>query len=228
MTELPTTFLLYIRSRKSSADPYSGFIHVKAELPTNEINPTRYQLTPEPVTQPFTITKMPNVNGYSYMGQIAYVDKTNMTVRKPTNDWSAYCNVKDSAGQPVHILEITTPACLFAMRLKRNVQIIGPVPVLFPPTGGEPAAQTQTQTQPVRRKVLPALPTLNIHVARQLLELAQLRKDMCPIIVEEFVSGHTAAMPCGHLFSQLAIEESFKVKMSQCPACRQDGTPCYV
>ena len=69
---------------------------------------------------------------------------------------------------------------------------------------------------------------LNLFVAKQLLELAQLKKEMCPIIAEEFSVGHTAAMPCGHLFSQTAIEESFKKERNKCPACRQMGSPTYV
>ena len=69
---------------------------------------------------------------------------------------------------------------------------------------------------------------LNLFVAKQLLELAQLKKEMCPIIAEEYSAGHTAAMPCGHLFSQTAIEESFKKERNKCPACRQIGSPTYV
>jgi hypothetical protein len=69
---------------------------------------------------------------------------------------------------------------------------------------------------------------LNLYVAKQLLELAQLKKEMCPIIAEEFSAGHSAAMPCGHLFSQTAIEESFKKERNKCPACRQMGSPTYV
>jgi len=65
-------------------------------------------------------------------------------------------------------------------------------------------------------------------VARQLLELAQMRKELCPIVAEEFSAGNTAAMPCGHLFAQIAIEESFKKEPNRCPACRQSGRPTYV
>jgi hypothetical protein len=65
-------------------------------------------------------------------------------------------------------------------------------------------------------------------VARQLLELAQMRKELCPIVAEEFSTGNTAVMPCGHLFAQMAIEESFKKEPDRCPACRQTGRPTYV
>jgi hypothetical protein len=65
-------------------------------------------------------------------------------------------------------------------------------------------------------------------VAKQLLALARIRHDMCPIVAEEFSEGNTAAMPCGHLFAQIAIEESFKKMPRICPACRAQGLPTYV
>lgn len=65
-------------------------------------------------------------------------------------------------------------------------------------------------------------------VATQLLQLAILRHEMCPIVAEEFSAGNCAAMPCGHLFAKMAIEESFKKEPSRCPACRQTGSPTFV
>jgi hypothetical protein len=78
--------------------------------------------------------------------------------------------------------------------------------------------------------VAPAVPRgdLRLFVAKQLLELAQIKKEMCPITAEEYSNGNTAAMPCGHLFMQIAIEESFKKEPGKCPACRQPGRPTYV
>ena len=70
--------------------------------------------------------------------------------------------------------------------------------------------------------------SLNLFVAKQLLAFAQSKKELCPIVAEEFSSGHTAVMPCGHLFAQIAIEESFKKESRKCPSCRQIGTPTYV
>ena len=85
---------------------------------------------------------------------------------------------------------------------------------------------------PIKRKklVAPTKPAgdLSVHVARKLMELAILKKDMCPITVEEFSAGNTAVMPCGHLFMQMAIEESFKKEHRKCPECRQIGSPTYV
>ena len=65
-------------------------------------------------------------------------------------------------------------------------------------------------------------------VAKQLLALAKLRHEECPIIAEEFSEGNAAVMPCGHLFAQIAIEESFKKALDTCPACRARGRPTYV
>ena len=69
------------------------------------------------------------------------------------------------------------------------------------------------------------LPTIGIHIATQLLELAQLKHDMCPITAEEFITGETAVMPCGHMFMRFGLEETFKTPVSKniCPSCRQKG-----
>jgi len=69
--------------------------------------------------------------------------------------------------------------------------------------------------------------SLPLFVSRQLLQLAQLRKEMCPITAEDYITGQTAVMPCGHLFMQMAIEETFKSEPNCCPACRQKGRPTY-
>jgi hypothetical protein len=69
---------------------------------------------------------------------------------------------------------------------------------------------------------------LHPFVAKQLMELAKSRGEFCPIVAEEFSIGNTAVMPCGHLFAQIAIEESFKKELYKCPACRQSGRPTYV
>jgi hypothetical protein len=79
-----------------------------------------------------------------------------------------------------------------------------------------------------RPKTKSAVGDLAFHVARQLLELAQLKKEQCPITVEDYITGQTAAMPCGHLFMQMAIEETFKKEPNKCPWCRQPGRPTFV
>ena len=69
---------------------------------------------------------------------------------------------------------------------------------------------------------------LSPFVAKQLMELAKSKNEFCPIVAEEFSTGNTAVMPCGHLFAQVAIEESFKKELYKCPSCRQSGRPTYV
>jgi hypothetical protein len=70
--------------------------------------------------------------------------------------------------------------------------------------------------------------TLAPFVAKQLFDLAVIRKEQCPVTMEDFSAGNTAVMPCGHLFMQFAIEESFKKEPYKCPWCRQAGKPAYV
>lgn len=81
-----------------------------------------------------------------------------------------------------------------------------------------------------KKRPAPTGKGLEKFVAKQLLDLAILRKEMCPITAEEFSEGNTAVMPCGHLFMQFAIEESFKIEKekNKCPWCRQMGAPTYV
>ena len=81
---------------------------------------------------------------------------------------------------------------------------------------------------PRRKLFTSGLGELCLYVAKQLYDLAVLRKEQCPITVEEFSQGNTAVMPCGHLFMQMAIEESFKKEPNKCPSCRQEGKPTYV
>jgi hypothetical protein len=64
-------------------------------------------------------------------------------------------------------------------------------------------------------------------VARQLVDLAILRHEQCPITIEDYVVGHTAVLPCGHLFARAALEECFKKDADTCPACRAKGRPTY-
>ena len=115
-----------------------------------------------------------------------------------------------------------------------TVQHVSPLPSTAPSAPSAPKKK-KISHNPTPASLLPPIVTakasksdMNLFVAKQLLELAQLKKEMCPIIAEEFSAGHTAAMPCGHLFSQTAIEESFKKERNKCPACRQMGSPTYV
>lgn len=109
----------------------------------------------------------------------------------------------------------TTPLSLLAALASLTTP--APVPAPAPVPKKKPAAPRP-----------PPIGDLSPHVAKQLLALARLRKEECPIIAEEFTDGNTAVMPCGHLFSRMGIEESFKKEPRKCPACRAAGHPTLV
>jgi hypothetical protein len=125
----------------------------------------------------------------------------------------------------------TAPASMPLLDVANQISQIlsAPIPPIpLPPS----AAAAMPAPVPKKKKVthpsIPAVGELNPHVAKQLLALARLRKEECPIIAEEYTEGNTAVMPCGHLFSRLGIEESFKKEPRKCPACRSSGNPTFV
>lgn len=69
---------------------------------------------------------------------------------------------------------------------------------------------------------------MNPYIASQLLAFAQMKGEVCPITAGYYEDKDTAVMPCGHLFSKLAIIETFKKEPNKCPACRAAGTPVIV
>jgi len=69
---------------------------------------------------------------------------------------------------------------------------------------------------------------MNTYIASQLLAFAQMKGDVCPITAGEYEDKDTAVMPCGHLFSKFAIDETFKKEPGKCPVCRATGTPTIV
>ena len=194
-------------------------------------------LTPAPhaVANPYTIEKPVNSTG-SPIGTVLF---------KPTNGLNALFKKRikqhtdivikattwtnnGEEHQPMFVLSMTAPQVMFdSGALKRNVNFVAataPVPDPVPvPTG------PSVPGGPRQKKCVPCVSNqLSPFVAKQLFDLAVLRKDQCPITVEDFSVGNTAAMPCGHLFMQFAIEESFKKEANKCPWCRQLGKPTYI
>lgn len=208
MTALPPQFFLYFPNRHSTADPHSGFVLMNATLEENawRIMPvpqttTQYTLTPP--SQQFTILHSLQLN-------VHHEAEAGLILKKTICEHGI--QIVGPQATPVRVFELIKHTTVFVSILKRNVKIVStpaPAPVPAP-------------------KKSPAVISITPHVARQLLELARLKHDTCPIIMEELMEGHTAAMPCGHLFSRLAIEESFKKEPATCPACRQKGEPAYV
>ncbi len=113
-----------------------------------------------------------------------------------------------------------------------------------PPVQPPPPVQTPpVQPQPVQppRKKTPSQPLVSRalcpFVAKKLLELAVYTKqNTCPITLEELIlpttdtSSNVAVMPCGHIFSDVAITESFKITANRntCPQCRSPGYPTFL
>jgi hypothetical protein len=236
MPDLPEFFILYNPSRGSQSDPYSGLCYVRADKVG-----TAYTLQALPA-QPniFPIQHVPDgkKGHYTHFGHVEFtLPNVGTTVNKAVSDWTLHFQMKPSAASPTSpllpVLEIRPrPGEHFPQMLKRNFAVelasagAPPSISLSGPPSANPIPTPPTPT--VIRKVRPNLQALNPHVAKQLLTLAKNEKSMCPITAEEFVEGHTAAMPCGHLFMRIAIEESFKVKNNECPLCRLAGQPVYI
>ena len=215
---------MYIPQRKSQ-NAYSGLVYITSEKIGDVI-----KLSSAPSSLSFTIDKIPQgkIGISTTLGMYTILNKAGVAVRKRLRSWTSWFNVRDSANQQIEVIEIPVQASLFTTTQKRNVK--------FEQPASQPASQTASQTASAqiehvpapKYKVKPDMQQLLPFVAKQLFTFAKLTKEMCPITVEEFAEGHTAVMPCGHLFMQMAIEESFKIKKNQCPACRQAGVPFYV
>ena len=175
-----------------------GFVMVRTFMGSG------YRLTIEPATNAqYRLNRISSLAKPAKKFKIPFelADKT--VVMKEVWDWTGILQIKLTSGLEIPVLTVINHVPLIGRAAKQNFQLAPP-----------PAA--------------PPLPTLSPFVARQLLELAQLKRDLCPITVEEFAVGDTAVLPCGHLFTRLAMTESFKAAPNKCPACRVVGTPVYV
>jgi hypothetical protein len=238
MTALPELFILYNRTRKSS-DPYCGLAYVKATVNPSEGTFTTLEVLPSQ-TGTFLISKTPTGTGTKqYFGNVQLKSYSPGThPYKVIMDWTSHFNVRTAPGMPViPVLEIVTrPREHFPKMVKRNLVFqltdaaasvptatvsIDSIPL---PSNIEVVTPAQNQKKVIKIKQN----TINLYVARQLFELARLKKDLCPITAEEFIAGETGVMPCGHLFMKIGIEESFKSRSGQCPLCREAGFPTYV
>jgi len=135
--------------------------------------------------------------------------------------------VTDATGQQIKVISMGQHTTVFGShKLHKNFTCF----IADPPAA--PAVQQATgpasPKQKKEKEKKSHVGGLNPYVAKQLFDLAVLRKELCPIVAEEFILGNTAVMPCGHLFMQMAIEESFKKEANKCPWCRQMGAPTYI
>ena len=241
MAMLPEAFILYNPLSKSAKDPFKGLTHVNATKIETTWNLTQSTFNQEDF---YTIAKYPTgrQGDATYYGKLDFMNGVGSTVSLSVYDWSYWFNIHTSPETPaVPVLEVrVNPNTLFTTKLQRNIHVIGPISGVITPYAGNqtivnaniPPPLNQTvavvPVQNVKKIRPPGLPTLNLFVAKQLLDLAKSRKDQCPVTAEDLVEGHCAAMPCGHLFMRDAIEESFKLKKNECPLCRLAGQPTYL
>ena len=220
MTSLPELFILYNRSRKA-VDPYCGLAYVKA---TASEGITALEILPQQ-TGTFLISEKPSGTGTKqYFGNIQLKVTEGPHPFKVIMDWSTHFNVRAAPSMPIiPVLEIVTrPSEHFPKMVKRNLNF-------QLAEGITTSADLSGNVIPPPKKLIKIKQnTISLYVARQLFELARLKKDMCPITAEEFIAGETGVMPCGHLFMKIGIEESFKTRAGQCPLCREAGFPTYV
>jgi hypothetical protein len=147
----------------------------------------------------------------------------------------------DGGASTFPILQLTSYMDIIGARLRRNVKIAeglmtySSAPLSIPVVIHDQSMTTVVSPQPppppkivkpVFKQTITSI--LSPYIAKQLFELARIKKEMCPITAEEYIVGETAVMPCGHLFMNSAIEESFKQEPGCCPACRQRGKPIVV
>lgn len=133
--------------------------------------------------------------------------------------------LKDQAGEQIRVISISKPVSLL------DLSTYGDAPRLaFPEAKKEAISQAKATYEKLIAKMdkAEAKGGLSPFIAKQLLELAQSKGEFCPIVAEEFSTGNTAAMPCGHLFASAGLTESFKKQPNTCPTCRHTGHPTCV
>jgi hypothetical protein len=137
-----------------------------------------------------------------------------------------------TTGEDIPLITFAGPSPIFgAHKLKLHISLQPNPGVELPPIAAPAVPPTLPDPVPPTPKPklkVKAAGDLSLFVAKQLLEFAQSKHDMCPIVAEEFAVGHTAVMPCGHLFADFAIQETFKKEPNKCPVCRLHGYPTFV
>ena len=241
---LPPQFLLYIPGRKlSAADPFNSLIlmnalpspgssYALAPDPSGSLTPIRLELpTTIPISPPpFAVT-------------LLLPDNTSTTIRW-LNTLTPYAKATKGPTQ-LQIYTIPHFKEIFPGKiLRRNVPITGhgfsndqlahfSLPLHIPPyhqvsphsVTTVPGAATAGAPRLIKKV---ATSSMNAYIASQLLAFAQMKGEVCPITAGYYEDKDTAVMPCGHLFSKLAIDETFKKEPNKCPACRAPGAPVIV
>ena len=240
---LPPQFLLYIPGRKVyAADPFNSLILIKATLGSNG----SYALAPDPSGGLTTIQlpTTPPIGSPSFAVRLLLPDNISTTIRWITT-LTPYARVLTGPGgaTPLQIYNIPHFKEIFPGKILRcNLPITGhgfsadqlahfTLPMKVPPyhqAGTAVPAPPAPPGAPVRPVVKKVASSMNAYIASQLLAFAQMKGEVCPITAGYYEDKDTAVMPCGHLFSKLAIDETFKKEPHKCPACRAPGTPVIV
>ena len=196
-------------------------------------------LTFTPVTMPlatadnYAITKPSGPSAGVFYGTHAVRTKENTVMSKRFNEHPDIL-AKSPTGEIIPVFSIASPYTVFGYILPNPVLPMvmnPPAPVLVPAPTDLNASMLSVAVAEMKKKRARAIcgtTALAPFVAKQLFDLAVIRKEQCPVTMEDFSEGNTAVMPCGHLFMQFAIEESFKKEDGKCPWCRQVGQPTYV
>ena len=141
--------------------------------------------------------------------------------------------LKDPAGERIRVISMSKPVSLLDLSTYGDApRLASPAP-LSEATAPAPS-DTISQAKATYEKLVMTMDKnkakgdLSPFAAKQIMEFAQSKHEFCPILAEEFTVGHTAVMPCGHLFASAGLDESFKKEPNSCPTCRQAGHPTYV
>jgi hypothetical protein len=209
---LPNQVILYIKSRSGD----KRFILMDTSYSDDTL---AWTLTPSTVVEQLNIlTAPPDTSSGEYLGQYTVHTTTGVLLRKAIRKHMDF-HFASASGLEALVISLSAHTTIFGSHtLKNNVCLTHTYQTPAPAPSPSPAPVV------VKKKS----DQLCTFVAKKLMRLAILDKEQCPITVEDFSEGNTAVMPCGHLFMQSAIEESFKTEPTKCPWCRQPGRPQYV
>ena len=247
MPKIPSQVFLYLRKSKNdlilmdvapAVEGKSGLAFTPVTIPIGQ-------------ESTYTITKPFGPSEGTPFGLHAVRDKNGTTVGKRFNIHKDIV-ARSPTNETITVVSIAQPYAVFGWALHLNPVTINtlappvpppaaaappssapslpPFPVPSPATAANIHTAAAATAAVAKTKVhrTPLYNQLAPFVAKQMFDLAVIRKEQCPVTMEDFSAGNTAVMPCGHLFMQFAIEESFKKEPYKCPWCRQTGKPTYV
>ena len=254
MSVLPEKIFFYVPSKATIKDPYVRFVYCSVDYNTASYKLTPVVADSSSPLPSFLISLPSDIQGFVFQG-IEYSFRpfrthANTIVNKHILGCHDIVIRNAMTNEIVPVFSFASPATVFGpVKLHRNVTIL---PFSSPPSSSPPSSSpsslppssSSSSSSPPPTITIPPVPKkkksalapnttkkegdLQPFVAKQLLQLAQSRKELCPITAEEYITGHTAVLPCGHLFMDMAIEETFKKEPNKCPACRQSGRPTFV